>query len=289
MKRVVLAVYRRRIPLYYLAAVILSGNALFGRFVSDAGLRAVVGIVVLAALVLAVICIPLAFLAPRWLPERTTRVVQSPVRGRWLGLNSPASAVPSHGVRAYGQTYAIDIVAEPLDADRPAFGGEMMRPAADYPAFGQPVFAMLDGEVVRAVQWRRDHRARSNKWGIVYMTIEGMIREMGGPGFIIGNHVTIRSDDGTFATVAHLQQGSLSVAVGDRVVAGERVGGCGNSGNTSEPHVHAQLMDRASFWTAQGLPMSFAAITLNDDAAAVDGLPANGSHMTASDVARRGV
>lgn len=287
MMRVVLAVYRLRIPLYYVAAVILIGNALFGRFVSDAGLRAVVGVVVLAALVLAVICIPLAFLAPRWLPERPTHLVQSPVRGRWLGLNSPASAVPSHGVRAYGQTYAIDIVAEPLDASRPAFGGRMMRPAAEYPAFGQPVFAMLDGEVVRAVQWRRDHRARSNKWGIVYMMIEGMIREIGGPGFIIGNHVTIRSDDGTFATVAHLQQGSLSVKAGDRVVAGDRLGACGNSGNTSEPHVHAQLMDRASFWTAQGLPMSFAAITLDADAAVVDGLPANGSHMTASDMVRR--
>ncbi len=114
------------------------------------------------------------------------------------------------------------------------------------------------------------------------MMIEGMIREIGGPGFVIGNHVTIRSGDGAYATVAHLQQGSLTVKVGDRVTAGTVIGGCGNSGNTSEPHVHAQLMDRASLWTAQGLPMSFSGITLDNHPEAVDALPANEQHMTAT-------
>lgn len=140
-----------------------------------------------------------------------------------------------------------------------------MRPVDEYPAFGMPVFAMLDGEVVRASGWRRDHRARSNTWGIFYMMVEGMIREIGGPGFVVGNHVTIRSDEGIYATVAHLRQGSSTVKAGDRVSAGSIIGECGNSGNTSEPHVHAQLMDRVSFWTAQGLPMAFAGITLGDE------------------------
>ena len=93
-------------------------------------------------------------------------------------MNSPASKVPSHGVRAYGQAYAIDIVADPVAEPRPEFGGAMMRLPSAYPAFGEPVFAMVDGEVVRASGWRRDHRARSNGWGIVYMMIEGMIRRM---------------------------------------------------------------------------------------------------------------
>ena len=155
-----------------------------------------------------------------------------------------------------------------------------MRAVSEYPAFGMPVFAMLDGEVVRASGWRRDHRARSNIWGVVYLMVEGMIREVGGPGFVVGNHVTIRSGDGIFATVAHLRQGSLTVRVGDRVNAGSSIGECGNSGNTSEPHVHAQLMDRVSFWTAQGLPMSFAGITLGDQNESADTLPANDQHMT---------
>ena len=157
----------------------------------------------------------------------------------------------------------------------------MTRPATEYPAFGMPVRAMLDGEVVRASGWRRDHRARSNAAGIFSMMIEAAVREIGGPGFVVGNHVTIRSDDGIYASVAHLKQGSLTVKVGDRVRAGSTIGYCGNSGNTSEPHVHAQLMDRVSFWTAQGLPMEFADIALGDDGEPTDALPANEQHMTA--------
>jgi murein DD-endopeptidase MepM/ murein hydrolase activator NlpD len=109
-----------------------------------------------------------------------------------------------------------------------------------------------------------------------------MIREVGGPGFVIGNHVVIRGDDGVYAAVAHLQQGSAAVRAGDRVTAGTRIGGCGNSGNSSEPHVHAQLMDRASFWTAQGVPMAFAGIAIGDDPEPADALPANEQHMTAA-------
>lgn len=98
---------------------------------------------------------------------------------------------------------------------------------------------------------------------------------------MVGNHVTIRSDDGVYATVAHLRRGSLTVKVGDRVSAGSIIGQCGNSGNTSEPHVHAQLMDRVSLWIAQGLPMAFADITLDDEKESADTLPANDQHMTA--------
>lgn len=289
MKRIALALYRVRIPLSYLAAVILIGNVLVGRFVTG-GVRGVLIAAVFAALGVGALCLLLAFLAPRLLAEHPVRVVASPVRGRWMALNSPASRVPSHGVRAYGQAYAIDVVADPA-ADpgaeaaaepRPAFGGEMMRAPASYPAFGEPVFAMIDGEVVRASGWRRDHRARSNAWGLLYLMVEGMIREAGGPAFIVGNHVTIRGHDGAFATVAHLQQGSLTVKVGDRVTAGDVIGCCGNSGNSSEPHVHAQLMDRASLWTAQGLPMAFAGIALDGAPDTSDLLPANEQHMMVS-------
>jgi hypothetical protein len=207
-------------------------------------------------------------------------VVTAPVRGRWMALNSPASTVPSHGLRAYGQAYAIDLVHEPVAAARPEFAsGPAFRTNQEYPAFGQPVFAMTSGTVVRASGWRRDHRARSNSWSLLYLFAEGMVREIGGPGFILGNHVIIRSDDGVFAAIAHLQRGSVSVQVGDRVEAGVQIGRCGNSGNSSEPHVHAQLMDRRSLLIAQGLPMAFAGITLADGGEAVDALPANEEHL----------
>jgi murein DD-endopeptidase MepM/ murein hydrolase activator NlpD len=208
---------------------------------------------------------------PRLLPSREPVTVTAPVRGRWLGVNSPATKVPSHGIRAYGQAYAIDLVYEPVDGPaRPEFGsGAAFRASGEYPAFGEPVLAMIDGIVVKASDWKRDHRARSNYPAMLYLMVEGAIRELGGPGFIVGNHIVTRGDDGVFALVAHLKQGSALVRPGERVAAGQVIAACGNSGNSTEPHVHAQLMDRASPLVGQGIPFAF-------DGHAV---PADGEHL----------
>lgn len=279
MTRVILALYRVRGVLYYPAAAVLILLGISSLLLRDVdapivrGALSVLAALALPAVVVAVLCILLSVLAPRLLPERERMTVSPPVRGRWLAVNSPATKVPSHGVRAWGQAYAIDLVSEPADGARPAFGeGPAMRPPADYPAFGAPVFAMIDGTVVRRVDGQRDHRSRSSMPAFVYMMIEGMLRELGGARFILGNHVVIRGDDGVCAVVAHLQRGSVAVGVGDRVRAGDVIARCGNSGNTSEPHVHAQLMDRASVWTGQGVPMAFAV-------AGSPTLPADGEHL----------
>ena len=264
MRAVALALYRVRGLLYYVAAAILISSALLG-FLFPVEVRRVLGVV---AIVVVALCLALIVLGPRLLPERSPTPVMPPVRGRWLAANSPASAVPSHGVRMYGQAYAIDLVYDPTDAERPT--SRAMNPPDAYPAFGRPVYSMVDGVVVSASGWRRDHRSRSTALAMLYLMAEGAIREIGGPGFIIGNHVTVRSGDGIFATVAHLQRGSLTVKVGDTVEKGDQLGLCGNSGNSTEPHVHAQLMDRRSPWTAQGLPFEL-----------TKGVPVNGEHLEA--------
>lgn len=282
MRRVVLALHRVRMLIFVPVAAVLIAHALFGRLLPDE-VRPVRLAILWTAVAVVILCVLLSLLAPRLLPDRETRVVRAPVAGRWSALNSPASSVPSHGVRAYGQAYAIDLVAEAEgegQPQRPAFGGEAFRLSSEYPAFGRPVHAMIDGTVVTASGWRRDHRARSNGWALIWMMVEGAVREIGGPGFVIGNHVTIRGDDGTYALVAHLQRASLDVRRGDRVTAGQRIARCGNSGNSSEPHVHAQLMDRRSPWTGQGVPMAFAAVRIDDEHPA-DALPANGQHLLA--------
>ncbi|MEY8567224.1 M23 family metallopeptidase [Corynebacteriaceae bacterium 7-707] len=218
----------------------------------------------------------------RMLPDVPVRTVQPPVEGRWVGVNSPASAVPSHGTRAYGQAYAIDVVHEPDGPEsRPTFGGRAFRAVEEYPAFGKPVLAMVAGTVVSVADSQRDHASRSNMLGMVYLILEGAVRSLGGPRFVVGNHVTVRTTDGVFATVAHLQRGSAAVTVGEEVHAGQQVGRCGNSGNSSEPHVHAQLSDRRSFWIAEGVPVAFSGITVEGaDGAPAGGLPENGQAMT---------
>lgn len=55
-----------------------------------------------------------------------------------------------------------------------------------------------------------------------------------------GNGVVITTHD-LEAQLCHMQKGSISVKVGDRVLAGERLGSVGLSGNTNHPHLYFAL------------------------------------------------
>ena len=83
---------------------------------------------------------------------------------------------------------------------------------------------------------------------------------------------------GVYAVLAHLRRGSLRVAKGQRVAAGEQVAECGNSGNSTEPHLHFQLMDHLSVLFAAGLPFRLARYEVDGRAEA--GVPANGRPFT---------
>jgi murein DD-endopeptidase MepM/ murein hydrolase activator NlpD len=112
--------------------------------------------------------------------------------------------------------------------------------------------------VVRAHDAERDHRSRGSVPAMLYLVAEGMVRELLGPGRILGNHVVLDLGDGVYAALAHLRRGSVRVRPGDRVAAGQQLAECGNSGNSSEPHLHFQLMDHPSVLLAAGLPLRFA-------------------------------
>ncbi|MCO1654554.1 M23 family metallopeptidase [Pseudonocardia humida] len=57
--------------------------------------------------------------------------------------------------------------------------------------------------------------------------------------------------------LAHLRAGTVRVREGEAVAVGQELGECGNSGNSTQPHVHVQVMDAADARVAQGLPMAF--------------------------------
>ncbi|MFI6945013.1 M23 family metallopeptidase [Streptomyces sp. NPDC050422] len=211
--------------------------------------------------------------------------VEPPVSGRWTALNSPADKVPSHGIHGYGQTYAIDIVAEPEPEPEPEHEHEgapsrpkfrrlwpIARRNHHFPAFGAPLLAVADGTVVYAADGRRDHLSRNSLPALVYlMLIEASVRDVLGPGSIVGNHLVLDLGDGTYAMYAHLRRGSLRVRVGEAVQAGRQLAECGNSGNSTEPHVHFQLMDDPDLDVAIGVPFTWRGI----------GVPANGETFTA--------
>lgn len=190
-------------------------------------------------------------------PRGNTVDLGPPVTGRWQAVNSPSTRVPSHGIHAWGQTHAIDLVHDPEDGSRPTFATTpVTRPPEDFPGFGRPIFAPVDGVVVTARDGLRDHRSRTSPLGLVWLALES-VREVLGPPGVVGNHLVIREPGGAFVLLAHLRRGSLRVDPGTQVARGDVVAECGNSGNSTEPHLHLQTMDRASPWIAAGLPIEF--------------------------------
>ena len=74
---------------------------------------------------------------------------------------------------------------------------------------------------------------------------------------LAGNHVLIESR-GTVVALCHLQQNSVQVRAGQTMTVGDPIGRCGNSGNSTEPHVHIQAGDSADFDRAEAVPITFA-------------------------------
>lgn len=130
-----------------------------------------------------------------------------------------ASPLINAHARVPAQAHALDIVGLNGWGSRAAGLGEVPELTA-YAIFGQPVVAPCAGPVLQAVD------------GLEDLPIGQYDRDN-----LAGNHVVL-SCGGAELWLAHLRQGSVRVRAGDRVTAGMPLGEVGNSGNTSEPHLH---------------------------------------------------
>lgn len=72
-----------------------------------------------------------------------------------------------------------------------------------------------------------------------------------------GNHVVLKVADRQFLFLCHMQPGSITVKKGDQVTAGQELAHVGNSGNTSQPHLHVQLQDTPRLHFGEGIPIHF--------------------------------
>ncbi len=189
-------------------------------------------------------------------------VISLPFSGLWLARNSPARRVPSHGSNLFGERYAIDFIAvdhRRRTADSRDWGTFLgTEPAERFFAFGRPILAPADGIVVDVHDGEIDHVGRRSQLSLVPYMLGQQARLRQGVGAIAGNYLTIAMDNsGAFVTLVHLRAGSIRVAVGDKVTTGQQIAECGNSGNSTQPHVHVQVMDNPDVSIAQGLPMAF--------------------------------
>ena len=188
-------------------------------------------------------------------------VLTLPFRGTWLARNSPARRVPSHGTDMFATTYAMDFVA--VRGRRTATTRDWRtlvstEPVERFFAFGQPVLAPATGTVVSVHDGEADHVAGRSQLTRVPYALTQAARVRGGAGALAGNHVILELDDrGGYVVLAHLRAGSIRVGRGEPVATGAEVAACGNSGNSTQPHVHVQVMDAADPFTARGLPMAF--------------------------------
>jgi murein DD-endopeptidase MepM/ murein hydrolase activator NlpD len=65
--------------------------------------------------------------------------------------------------------------------------------------------------------------------------------------FVPGNLIVIKHAEGEYSLFAHFKQNSIRIKVGDKVTKGQTIGLCGNSGNSSEAHLHYQFQNTPFF------------------------------------------
>jgi hypothetical protein len=81
---------------------------------------------------------------------------------------------------------------------------------------------------------------------------------------LFGNYVIIDHGNAEYSVLAHFMQNSIIVSVGDLVTKGQEIGLSGNSGNSTEPHLHYHLQNNPSIGQGEGLPAQFRNYYAND-------------------------
>jgi hypothetical protein len=187
-------------------------------------------------------------------------VITSPLVGEdWVAGNGPSntsvhrrSLIPINGHGYIAQRFAIDWVQAYPD-------GKMYKgdPSdnRNYRAYGAEIHAVADGVVTEV-----GDGIPQNTPGAQSLAVPITLETVG------GNHVIMEIGDGLFAFYAHMQPGSLRVKVGDKVTRGQVLGLLGNTGNSSEPHLHFQICSANSELGSEGLPYAFASFEVQGKA-----------------------
>jgi murein DD-endopeptidase len=174
--------------------------------------------------------------------------IGAPLRGEWVAVNGPSQAsghrrlvMALNGTLASGQRFGADFLQV---GEGGTFTGDRTK-NENYLAYGEEILAVADGSVVAT----KDSIPENVPGGrAVPITLET----------VGGNYILIDIGDGRYAFYAHVVPGSLRVRVGDRVRRGQVVAFVGNSGNSTEPHLHFHIVDGIAEGTttlgAEGIP-----------------------------------
>lgn len=160
-----------------------------------------------------------------------------PFQGEWYVFHGGNSPLMNHHHFAGSQKYAMDIIL-PADGKLPL---QQVTDLKQYATFGQPLYSPVGGVVVAVEDSLADQQIGET--------------DITNPA---GNHIVIKTKANRFLLLAHLQINSVQVAVGDTVKPGQEIGNVGNSGNTSQPHLHIQAMTRSDLFDPESKPIPVA-------------------------------
>ena len=181
----------------------------------------------------------------RPVPEEPTREqldyvtkteLRLPFSGAWFVFWGGRTVEQNYHFATHDQRFAYDIV---MQKNGTSHAGEGKR-NEDYYCFDQKIVAPAAG-VVASVE----NGVADNVPGVMNAQVA------------MGNHVILDHGNGEFSFLCHFRQGTVAVKKGDKVKAGDLLGRAGNSGNSSEPHLHYHLQDSAEFGKGRGLPAPF--------------------------------
>lgn len=165
-----------------------------------------------------------------------------PFEDEWMVANGGVTRNTSHSWEIQTQRYAYDFLV--LDQNGKSYDHDGTN-VEDYHCYGKTIISPADGTVIEIRTDCRDSKIMGRG------KTDPLIKD------IRGNYIVIRHADNEYSCLAHLKPDSISVNEGQKVKRGQPIARCGNSGNTSEPHLHFQIQDGRSFFTSMGLPIHF--------------------------------
>jgi murein DD-endopeptidase MepM/ murein hydrolase activator NlpD len=171
------------------------------------------------------------------IPERNQTKLSLPFRGGWVVAWGGDTKELNQHHDVPNQKFAFDFLG--VDEQGKTRKGEG-HTNEDHFAFGREILAPADGTVTDVISGVRDN-------------VPGSMN----PYSALGNAVFIQHRENEVSVLAHLKLGSIKVKVGDKVKVGHLIGLCGNSGNSSEPHLHYHLQNTPVIQDATGIKCYF--------------------------------
>ncbi|MCC6487555.1 MAG: M23 family metallopeptidase [Candidatus Hydrogenedentes bacterium] len=193
-------------------------------------------------------------------PYETQGAYIFPLKGDLCVCNLPMNLTQHR--KALSQEFAFDVMdAGPIeDGHGPFLRSADKRKLSDYPIFHREVAAVGDGAVAEVgagfPEALMSNPAEFSEERFKELG-KDLVEKIGYQNYLSGNYIVIDHENGEFSFYAHLSENTIHVKPGDRVGKGDVIASVGNTGHSSEPHLHFQLMDAKDFLTANGLPVMF--------------------------------